>query len=78
MELESNGNKLKIDLKVLEDDKMRNFEERLKFIDMYVEWLKKTPNSDLSELHKELIDRKYKIKTKRAATKCTARSVFSI
>ena len=58
MELESNGNKLKIDLKVLEDDKMRNFEERLKFIDMYVEWLKKTPNSVWSKQQKELIDGK--------------------
>ena len=31
----------KIDLKEMEDLKRRNFEERLRFIEIYVEWLKK-------------------------------------
>jgi hypothetical protein len=47
--------KLKINLKELEDDKKRNFEDRLKFIDLYVEWLKKTPNEVWSKQQKELI-----------------------
>ncbi|UCH88942.1 MAG: hypothetical protein JSV49_12020 [Thermoplasmata archaeon] len=49
---------MKLDLKELEDDKKRNFEERLKFIDLYVEWLKKTPNSVWSKQQKKLIDGK--------------------
>ena len=47
---------LKLNLKELEDDKKRNFEERLRFIDLYVEWLKKTPNEVWSKQQKELID----------------------
>lgn len=31
----------KIDMKEMEKWKQRNFEERMKFIDQYVEWLKK-------------------------------------
>jgi hypothetical protein len=49
---------LKLNLKELEEDKKRNFEDRLKFIDMYVEWLRKTPNSVWSKQQKELIDGK--------------------
>lgn len=47
---------MKLDLKDLEADKKRNFEERLAFIDLYVEWLKKTPNKDWSRQHKDFID----------------------
>ncbi|UCE37227.1 MAG: hypothetical protein JSW00_17410 [Thermoplasmata archaeon] len=47
---------MKLDLKELEEDRKRNFEERLKFIDLYVEWLKKTPNEVWSKQQKELID----------------------
>lgn len=43
---------LKVDLKELAKDKKRNFEERLRFIDAYVEWLKKTPNSVWSKQQK--------------------------
>lgn len=43
---------LKVDLKELAKDKKGNFEERLKFIDAYVEWLKKTPNSVWSKQQK--------------------------
>ena len=46
-----------IDLKELEAQKKRNFEERLKFIDLYVEWLKKTPNEVWSSQHRKFIDR---------------------
>ncbi len=34
----------KIDLKELEEIKRKNFEDRLKFIEIYAEWLKKTQN----------------------------------
>ena len=49
--------KLKFDLRELAEEKKRNFEERLKFIDMYVEWLKRTPNAVWSLQQKKLIDR---------------------
>ena len=45
-----------IDLEELKRDKERNFQERLKFIDMYVEWLKKTPNKVWSKVHSEFVD----------------------
>ena len=48
---------MKIDLKELEAQKKRNFEERLEFIDLYVEWLKKTPNEIWSGQQKKLMDR---------------------
>jgi len=35
--------RMKIDLEGLERDKQKNFQDRLKFIDAYVEWLKKNP-----------------------------------
>ncbi len=44
-----------IDLKELKKQKEKNFEERLQFIDMYVEWLKKTPNKVWSKQQKEII-----------------------
>lgn len=47
---------MKVNLKELEEEKKRNFEERLRFIDLYVEWLKKTPNKIWSKQQKELID----------------------
>ena len=47
---------MKLDLKELEADKKRNFEERLRFIDVYVEWLKRTPNAVWSKQQKDLID----------------------
>jgi len=49
-----------INLKELEAEKKRNFDERLKFIDLYVEWLKKTPNNTWSKQQKKLIDKKGK------------------
>ncbi|MDD5178158.1 MAG: hypothetical protein PHT54_02660 [Candidatus Nanoarchaeia archaeon] len=46
----------KIDLEELNKQKEKNFEERLKFIDRYAEWVKKTPNKVWSSQQKELID----------------------
>lgn len=46
----------RVDLKELKKLKEENFKERLEFIDMYVEWLKKTPNKKWSKQQKELID----------------------
>ena len=46
----------RVDLKELKKFKEENFKERLEFIDMYVEWLKKTPNKEWSKQQKELID----------------------
>lgn len=37
--------------------KEKNFQERLKFIDQYVEWLKKTPNKVWAKQQKKLIDK---------------------
>ena len=48
---------MKINLKELEEDKKRNFEDRLRFIDLYVEWLKKTPNKIWSGQQKDMINR---------------------
>ncbi len=39
---------LVVDLNLLLKEKEKNFRERLKFIDAYVEWLKKTPNKKWS------------------------------
>ena len=44
---------MKPDLEELEKQKKQNAEERLKFIEMYVEWLKKTPNKVWSKQQKE-------------------------
>ncbi len=46
---------MNINIKELEEERERNFKERLKFIDIYVEWLKKTPNEVWSKQQKELI-----------------------
>jgi hypothetical protein len=47
---------LKFDLRELDEDRERNFEERLKFIDLYVEWLRRTPNEIWSRQQKEIVD----------------------
>ena len=48
-----------IDLDNLKKQKEENFRERLKFIDMYVEWLKRTPNKVWSRQQKDFIDGAY-------------------
>lgn len=45
----------KINLRELEEFKKKNFEERLKFIDQYVEWVKKTSNKEWSRRQKNFI-----------------------
>jgi hypothetical protein len=47
----------KVDLEELEKQKKRNFQQRLEFIDQYVEWLKKTPNKKWSKQQKKIIDK---------------------
>ena len=44
------------DLKELEEEKKRNFEQRLDFIDAYVEWLKKTPNKKWSKQQNKMLN----------------------
>jgi len=45
-----------IDLKRLDLEKEKNFRQRLKFIDMYVEYIKKTPNKKWSKEQKKIIN----------------------
>jgi len=46
----------KINLEELEKMKKENFEDRLKFIDKYTEWLKKASNKEWSSQQKKIID----------------------
>ena len=46
----------KVDLEELNRQKEQNFQERLKFIDLYVEWLKKMPNKEWSRQQKQVVD----------------------
>ena len=50
---------MEVDIEALKKDKEKNFNERLEFIDRYVEWLKATPNEVWSKQHKEFIDSAY-------------------
>ena len=53
------GNGLKLtkeDLKELEEEKERNRQQRMEFVDMYAEWLKKTPNKEWSRQQNKLIN----------------------
>lgn len=45
-----------INLEELKRAQEQNFKERLKFIDMYTNWLKKTPNKVWSAQQKKIID----------------------
>ncbi len=53
---------LKISLRELRKKRERNFEERLKFIDYRVDYIKKTPNEVWSAQQKEHIDAQIKRK----------------
>ena len=46
----------KKDLKELEEEKKRNRQQRMEFVDMYAEWLKKTPNKAWSSQQNKLIN----------------------
>lgn len=50
----------KISARELRAKKERNFQERLKFIDLWVEYIKKTPDKVWSAQQKELIDSQMK------------------
>lgn len=45
----------KKDLKELEEEKERNRQQRMEFINMYAEWLKKTPNKVWSKQHAKFL-----------------------
>lgn len=45
-----------IDLNELKEQKQKNFTERLKFIDEYSKWVKKTDNKTWSSQQKKIID----------------------
>jgi hypothetical protein len=47
-----------IDMEELEEFKRENFRERLEFIDMYTDWLKRTGNFEWSSQQKVIINRK--------------------
>ena len=47
-------------LKELEEDKRRNFESNMKFVELYALWLKRTSNKDWSKQQKMIIDEVYK------------------
>ncbi|MBS3055811.1 MAG: hypothetical protein J4473_00095 [Candidatus Aenigmarchaeota archaeon] len=44
-----------IDFDELKKQKQRNFEERLKFIEQYAEWMKTVPNKEWSSQQKRII-----------------------
>ena len=50
---------MEVDIEALKKEKENNFNERLEFIDRYVEWLKATPNEVWSKQHNEFIDSAY-------------------
>lgn len=60
----------KKDLQEIEEEKKRNQRQRMEFIDLYAQWLKKKPNavwsrqqnklSDFKGLEQELVERKLK------------------
>ena len=45
------------DLKELEKEKQRNRQQRMDFVDMYAEWLKKTPNKVWSKQQAKYLDK---------------------
>ena len=51
---------INIDLEELEREKKKNFEERLKFIDFWTEYIKNNPDKKWSKQHNALIDSQIK------------------
>ncbi len=45
-----------INLEELKAQKEENFRERLKFIEQYSEWVKKTPNKEWSSQQKKVVN----------------------
>lgn len=54
----------KINLAEIEKAKEENFRERMEFIDMYVDWMKRTNNITWSSAQKAVIDKKADYGTK--------------
>lgn len=54
---------LKINLRKLREKKQSNLRERLKFIDFWVDYIRKTPDDVWSRQQKELIDAQIKIES---------------
>jgi hypothetical protein len=50
---------INIDLEELEREKKKNFEERMKFIDFWTEYIKKHPDKEWSKQQKLLIDSQF-------------------
>jgi hypothetical protein len=48
----------KADLKELEEEKERNRKQRMKFIDLYADWLKNTPNTKWSKQQNIVVEQK--------------------
>ncbi len=49
-----------IDLRQLEEERKRNSEQRMAFIDFYVDWIKRTPDETVSRTYKKFINSLYK------------------
>ncbi len=46
------------DRREMAEDKKRNMEQRMAFVDFYAEWLKKTPNKVWSKQHAKFLGNK--------------------
>jgi hypothetical protein len=53
------------DLKDLEEDIRLNRKQRMEFIDMYAEWLKKTPNKEWSRQQNMIINSGFRSRKKK-------------
>ena len=47
-------------LKELEEEKERNFKQKLEFVKLYAEWIKKTTNAEWSKQHTKFINSMYR------------------
>ncbi len=45
-----------INLSNVEEDRKKNFEQRLRYVEEYAEWVKDTPNEIWSKQQKDMID----------------------
>ncbi len=45
-----------INLSNVEEDRKKNFEQRLRYVEEYADWVKNTPNEIWSKQQKEMID----------------------
>jgi hypothetical protein len=45
-----------LNLNEIEEDRKRNRKQRLEFITMYAQWVKRTPNSVWSKQQKQMLD----------------------